>query len=352
MERLVEDGQYLTAGLARISPDGWSEHAMVGAGLNRSALPRMRVASISKAATAYATLSLVAEGILSLQEDVLERLGWRGPPGITLESLLNHTSGLRDDAGYIIQPPDEFADFIGNARLHSQPGTFFTYSNLNYMLLGHLLEAAKGASFDAVLRTHALSPAGINGGFNWAGVPPTDRTDRLPMYQRQGADLVLEADGPDADWDADLIWQGGRGVALRDHALGRTTSVFSPHAGLRANVLELAQLARLIGSQSAAGQMMRQETWRYNPTRPNGRDCDGLFPAQGRGVTLYEGHPRIPGPLVGHAGHALGFTGGAWYNTASGTAWAYTLTGSADLTEGQSDEVFYPDEELLFLEAF
>ena len=75
------------------------------------------------------------------------------------------------------------------------------------------------------------------------------------------------------------------------------------------------------------------------PTGGTAMACSPRRPAVSRST---KGTPASRGP----------WSGGAWYNTETGTAWAYTLTGSADLTEGQSDEVFYPDEELLFLEAF
>lgn len=109
------------------------------------------------------------------------------------------------------------------------------------------------------------------------------------------------------------------------------------------SVVEAARLARLLASDDDAGREQRRARWRFDGT--NGEDCGGLFTAFGAGVTLYEGHPRIPGPLVGHGGNALGFTGGAWANTRTGEAWAYVLTGSADLTEGSEEEAFYVPEE-------
>ncbi len=197
-----------------------------------------------------------------------------------------------------------------------------------------------GERFDAVLRREVLEAAGIGGGFNWAGV--ADRRP-LPVWQRHGDRLTLQADAPDADWSADLIWRDGAGVSLDGYRIGRDTTWFSPHAGLRMNVAEAARLARLLASDDAAGREQRRERWRLDGA--NGEDCDGLFTRFGAGVTLYDGHDRIPGRLVGHAGHALGFTGGAWANLDTGVAWAYFLNGSPDLTEGQEEEAFYDMDE-------
>jgi hypothetical protein len=87
----------------------------------------------------------------------------------------------------------------------------------------------------------------------------------------------------------------------------------------------------------------------FDPAKPNGNDCDGLYGAFGLGLMIYRMEPRIPGPLIGHAGHALGFTGGAWHNEATGVSFGLFLTGSADLTEGLENEVFYARPELEIL---
>ncbi|MEL6680984.1 MAG: serine hydrolase domain-containing protein, partial [Pseudomonadota bacterium] len=227
---------------------------------------------------------------------------------------------------------------------------YFEYANLNYVLLGAALERATGERLDHLMRREVLERIGARGGLNWAGVTEADRADRLPLYQRHGDALVLEADGDGAAWDADLIWRGGRGLSLDGYRTGLDTGLLSPHAGLRLTVGEMARLARLFGEDSAAARLQRRETWRYDGT--NGAWCDGLFPAFGLGLTLTPGGDRIPGRLAGHAGHALGFTGGAWVNLDTGTAWAYALTGSADLTEDSDQEVFYPEPELAILEHF
>lgn len=335
-------GGYLAGGLARIGSEGREEvraFGRIGPGGAAFADPdlRVRMASISKAATARAVVATAPD----TDADIRDLLDWDRPAGLTLARLLSHTSGLTDGAGYVVDPPRSVTQFV-DAHPAATAGRagFFRYANLNYVLLGLALERLAGRRFDAVLRDAVLGPAGIGGGFNWAGVTPRRP---LPLWQRHGETLALEADGPDADWDAPLIWRGGRGVRLERYRLGRDTTWFSPHAGLRMSVGEAARLARLLASDDATGKRQRRVLWRFDGT--NGEDCDGLFPAFGAGVTLHEGGGRIPGPLVGHAGHALGFTGGAWSNLRTGESWAYFLTGSADLTEGSEDETFFAPEE-------
>jgi hypothetical protein len=195
-----------------------------------------------------------------------------------------------------------------------------------------------------------LQPSGIAGGFNWAGVPLPERQNRLALYQRGSTGLQVEADADGADWHADLIWRGGRGHGFASYRLAHDTSLLSPHAGLRMNIIEAARLARYLGEPSPAGQLQRQIAWQYDPKARNGEDCDGLFTQFGLGLTVYHRHPRLPGHLVGHAGHALGFTGGVWYNVDTGMSHAYFLTGSRDETEGLDSEVFYGPDELSIMQ--
>ena len=304
---------------------------------------RMRCASVTKMATARLACTLAANGALDL--DAPAALPVADAP--SLAQLLSHTSGFTDRAGYVIEPPTtpdaHLSDGEMVIRSHA-PGAYFRYANLNYVLAGLLIERALGERLDLLMRRYVLDPAGIDGGLNWTGV--RDRT-RLPMYQRRGEVHDLEIDGPDGDWDADLIWRDGRGVSLSGYRIGQDTMLLSPHAGLRASLPELARLAAMLLDGSAAARLMTTPRW--NASMP-GDAAGGLFPAFGLGCTILAA-PGLP-VLLGHAGHALGFTGGAWAIPATGTAHAYALTGSADQTEGQDGESFFSEEERAILRCF
>ena len=345
---------FLQAALAQITAEGDLQSWCWGA--RASVTARLRVASISKMATAHAVLAVAERGALDLAAPLATYLPELDVlPSIPIATLLNHTSGLTDVAGYVVAPPSALLTHVAKhakAIITTPPGRFFRYANLNYLLLGHVLERAAGDRFDRLLAAHVLRPAGIEGGFNWAGVTPTARADHQPLRQTVGEALRITADAPNADWGADLILSDGRGIDLSADMPGSATSLFSPHAGLRANVIELARLARLIGAHTPTAQTQRTETWTFNPDPPNGEDCGGLFTRFGHGLAIYRAHPRIPGHLVGHAGHAMGFTGGAWYNLTTRTAWAYYLTGAPDQTAGLETEVFYDADELPIMQAF
>jgi CubicO group peptidase (beta-lactamase class C family) len=355
---------YLNAGYAVIHADGRLQSFVTGhitpAGMPfKDATTRLRMASIAKAATGRALCALAVRGEVSLDADIVDLLKWRDAPEalrkrpVTLRHLLSHTSGLTDHAGYLVDPGKSLLRFISEhpkAISGYAPGSYFAYANLNYILLGHVLEAATAKRFDHILRDEVLTPAGIAGGFNWAGVPLSDRTNHLPLYQRMADGLTVQADAADADWQADLIWRGGGGRAFANYRLAEDTGLLSPHAGLRMNIIEAARLARLLSDASAAGQLQRQIAWRFDPRARNGEDCDGLFMAFGLGLTIYENHSRIPGHLVGHAGHALGFSGGVWHNVTTRMSHAYFMTGGPDETEGLDTESFYSAAELRIMQ--
>jgi CubicO group peptidase (beta-lactamase class C family) len=374
LTQMIGPQSYLNAGYAVIEADGSADafvtgHVTPGGQRFTDATTRLRMASIAKAATARAVCALAVRGELPLDGDVVDLLQWTGAPQglrrhpVTVRHLLAHLSGLTDHAGYLVEPGESLTAFIaGNLRAISGrvPGTYFSYANLNYILLGHVMEAATGRRFDRILRDEVLGPAGIVGGFNWAGVPLDARANHLRLYQRAADGLTVQADADDADWQADaddadwqadLIWRGGRGHAFADYRPGQDTSLLSPHAGLRMNIIEAARLSRFLVDGSAAAALQAKFAWRYDPVLANGEDCDGLFTAFGLGLTIYRDHPRIPGDLIGHAGHALGFTGGVWHNRATGRSQAYFLTGGRDETEGMDTEVFYGSAELAIMQA-
>ncbi len=136
---------------------------------------RFRIASISKVIAAAVVLHLVEAGELDLDEQVGARLGeivgaeLTDPQmaTITVRQLLSHTSGF---------DPSERTFFGGGADtcrdaarrglsrgLNSPPGTTYAYSNMNYCLLGLLVEDATGQSFESAAYQRLLRPLGITG---------------------------------------------------------------------------------------------------------------------------------------------------------------------------------------------
>jgi D-alanyl-D-alanine carboxypeptidase len=131
---------------------------------------RYRLGSISKQFTAALVLKQVDRGKLALTDTIGRFLtglkpGWGG---VTIEQLLNHTSGLpRDfrDPARIAEnlPADSLIAMAARSTATQTPaGTAFLYSNTGYMLLGALVEKLYGRSYGAAVRDEIARPLGLS----------------------------------------------------------------------------------------------------------------------------------------------------------------------------------------------
>jgi D-alanyl-D-alanine carboxypeptidase len=136
---------------------------------------RFRIASISKVITAITALRLVEEGRLDLDEPVGERLaaavGQSEPSPdvvqITPRNLLQHRSGWGQYENLMFARRVESCPEAGAIALNDgvgrEPGTVFRYSNVNFCLLGVLIEDVAGRPYEEVVNELVLAPLGITG---------------------------------------------------------------------------------------------------------------------------------------------------------------------------------------------
>ena len=134
---------------------------------------RFRVASISKTILAAAALTLVDDGTLTLDEAVGGQLAsgldvsapTGGTESITLRHLLTHRSGFAQyEDLFFRNEVDSCADAarVGFAgTLQSVPGTDFQYSNMNFCVIGLLIEQVTGTPYEQVVQDQVLDPLGI-----------------------------------------------------------------------------------------------------------------------------------------------------------------------------------------------
>ena len=135
---------------------------------------RFRVASISKVMTSITVLRLVQAGRLDLDGPVGERLARRvgavpssGVAEITPRHLLTHRSGLAQYEDLMfrreVESCDEAAATGLRRPLERVPGTTLRYSNLNFCLLGLLIEEITDRPYVDVVRDELLAPLGLDG---------------------------------------------------------------------------------------------------------------------------------------------------------------------------------------------
>ena len=132
--------------------------------------------SMTKIPTAMAILQLQERGLLQLDDAVEKHLPWFAvdypaatSPRITLRHLLNHSSGLPDTVPAMIgwvHYEDETRSQTELVKRHLptfrtlqfEPGSKAVYGNLNYMVLGAVIEAVSGRSYEQYISEEILQP--------------------------------------------------------------------------------------------------------------------------------------------------------------------------------------------------
>src|SRR5690606_20997813 len=116
-----------------------------------------RIASISKSFSATSIMQLVEAKKLSLNDDFGNLVGFkiRNPKYpetvITLRMVLSHTSSINDSQGYFnldVINPSKNKDWA-KCYTDKAPGTNYLYCNLNFNMVGAVIERTTGQRFDS-----------------------------------------------------------------------------------------------------------------------------------------------------------------------------------------------------------
>jgi len=128
------------------------------------------ITGLTEQFTAYITLKVIIKQKLPLHDPIKNLLGdleIGNAEILTLHQLLTHTSGL-PDFPLMHQLPknqifskEELISYIGNIPLENKYETQFSYSKLNYNLIGLILENVTGKPFEQLLRDYITEPLGM-----------------------------------------------------------------------------------------------------------------------------------------------------------------------------------------------
>ena len=237
------------------------------------------LASVTKAMTATAVLSLAAEGRIDLDAPVARYLDPWPYAGVTVRHLLDQTAGLhfltaltahRGTARAVTT-----ADLLAIVAEHQPglvhaPGSAFDYDNAHYETLAALLEAVTGRPYAEAMRQRVLVPAGMD-------------------------DATMGASGEIA-WAA---WAGGGGDAVNASAEDLLAFDHALWSG------------RLLPDSLVAAA-------RRPPTLADGSTSDYVF---GRFLT------DSPRPLIGHFGEGTKAKTALWRERETGTTYALLAAG-------------------------
>ncbi|WP_103996023.1 serine hydrolase [Paenibacillus sp. UNC499MF] len=132
--------------------------------------------STTKAITAAAVMQLAEQGKIDLEAPVRRYLPDfkttvpEESDRIRVKDLLYQTSGFSkyDGVAALTQGDSTIGDHIGGLRkisLVRAPGTSFEYSNLNYNVLGGLVESVSGTSYTAYVQNNLFEPLDMKSSF-------------------------------------------------------------------------------------------------------------------------------------------------------------------------------------------
>jgi CubicO group peptidase (beta-lactamase class C family) len=271
------------------------------------------IGSITKVFTGALVMGLVEDGLLDLDDRVLERLpelrfaDGPDPSSMTVRHLLSHTGGVESD---------QFEDFgrgddalqrmvatMSQLPLQFTPGEHCAYSNAGYMILGRLVEVVLGTTFAQARRDRVLDPLGCPTATGFAeeailhraaaGHFPdaAGRPSRTPVW---GSSRASEPDGM-------LCAASGEVLRLAEALMRALRGAESP-------LLSPATVTRMVSDPVAIPAFV------YH----------GHYIANGLGVMQL---PARAGRLYGHNGAIMGQAGFMRFNPDLGTA-AVLLTNS------------------------
>lgn len=337
-----------------------------------------RIASISKTFTAVSAMKLWDAGKLDLDADVSQYLGFRlrnpnfPDDVITLRHLLNHTSTVRDGAGY--------GQFLGKMISEHKPisglfttdgefytddmftsdhrvGEYFSYSNSAWGLIATAVETASGKRFDKFLEDEIFIPMEMDGRINITQLE--DINNLSVLYRFQNEEWTPQADNYKGEYPQDRAREG--------YEPGHNGTLYSPQGSVRASSKDLVNFMMMFmnggvfnGKQilsKKAVEEMTQPYWTYDET--NGDTWDNFFLSYGLGAHILTNadsadyiFPEFN--MIGHPGIAYGLVSDMYVDREKDTGVVLIINGSKfGFKSGERSSFYIPEEEVFdVLEAY
>jgi len=152
------------------------------------------IGSVAKTFTAVALLKLKEQGRLELDDPITKFLPKLPYKHITLRHLLTHSSGLLEyQSEEVIKEISDKGVTNGelasvfvrlSPKLAFEPGSQWSYSNTNYILLALVVEKVSGETFPAFVKTQIFIPARMTRSFvSIKNVPQSLKSDVASGYR-------------------------------------------------------------------------------------------------------------------------------------------------------------------------
>ncbi len=186
----------------------------------------LHIASVSKVLTATAILLLVDYKKIDLDQKVNTILDNFPYPEITVRTLLNHRSGLRNYAYFTEDKGvwdrkktltnQDVLELLSekNIQLESPTDTRFCYCNTNYAMLALIIEKKTGLTYPEAMRQMIFKPLGMNDSY----VFELDKDLQTAMPSYKGNNMRLAYDYLDAVYGDKNIYSTPRDLLKFDMA--------------------------------------------------------------------------------------------------------------------------------------
>jgi len=180
-----------------------------------------RIASVSKLITAVAIMKLVDKKVISLdskvfgpkailKDSIFNSVADKRLYKITVRHLLAHSGGWSLSYGdpafnslVVLEKTgetgaatmDSYCRFVTSRRLHFDPGTRSSYSNMGYMFLGMVIEAASGKKQEDFIINDVLKPQGIFDMHIGRSYLADRRLNEVKYYESEASPMISSFDG-------------------------------------------------------------------------------------------------------------------------------------------------------------
>lgn len=254
-----------------------------------------RIASISKSFSSTAIMQLVEKGKVSLDDDISDLVGFkvRNPKfpdtKITLEMMLSHRSSLNDSNGYFtfdVLDTTKNKDWAKSYNNY-EPGTDYEYCNLNFNMIGAVLERLTDVRFDNYIKQQILNPLKLEAGFC---VDSLDQKRFAKLYDKENGVYVEQKAA-----------YNPRSEEIKNYTMGESTPVFSPTGGMKISAKDLAKYMQMHMNHGKLGKV------KLISKASSKKMQTGLSAKENYGLALLETDRLIPGEhMIGHTGSAYG----------------------------------------------
>jgi CubicO group peptidase (beta-lactamase class C family) len=256
-----------------------------------------RIASISKSFSATSIMQLVEAKKLSLEDDISDLVGIkiRNPKFpetvITLRMVLSHRSSINDSQGYFTLDAINPAKNPDWAKCYNdyEPGTGYQYCNLNYNMVGTIIEIISGERFDQYVKHHILDPLGLYGGYC---VDSLDASRFAAIY---------EYDDSLKKFNPSPAAYAPRREEVANYVMGYSTPIFSPTGGMKISTTDLAQymIMHMKQGRHKGKRIISKKSAEQMQTK--------LSDKEGYGLAIMTSDKLIAGKTMkGHTGSAYG----------------------------------------------